>query len=623
MGSLLQGEEKSGRFQWAAWLPHLTVSALSVILIFTISQFTLDGLKGLLADMLFRTQWWNERHPDVMVVSYEPTIIGPPARSPKFPVDDLVRAFEVLKSENPKAVGVLGPINEKNYSEVELSIVADALKSIPNSFVGYTDDETLGKPTPNVFRERMNYLPGFISKDTYSYGADSVSRRVMVTIDGVPTIYSELARAYRAMPESEPFANVSRYGKSNSTLQTYIHWQGPPVTYEPVTLKSLLKREFAPGAFRNKVVLIGLSRGSDWSEEYLLTPYSREPNKTSLLEGAAQSLATLMRNNGLVKSPPFLDFLLAFSLAFVTANLSLVLSPGRGILAVVTVVLGLTIVAWMSLFGFGIWLNLAHPIVAAFSAYYLVIPYRLINEYRKRWHYQEKSELMAQLEQLKSNFLSLVSHDLKTPIARIQGNTELLLSDDKKLDEKQKRSLSAILSTTEDLGEYVQTILDLTRIESAHLPIDKSSKDINSTIAEVVESKRFLATEKNITLETELEPLFSFKFDIKLIHRVLSNLVENAIKYSPPNTTIVLSSKDEGKWIKVSVADQGFGIPGEDQNKVFGKFFRCSNDSTRNVKGTGLGLYLVKYFVELHTGIVELKSELGKGSIFTISLPVE
>ena len=137
-----------------------------------------------------------------------------------------------------------------------------------------------------------------------------------------------------------------------------------------------------------------------------------------------------------------------------------------------------------------------------------------------------------------------------------------------------------------------------------------------------MKAKSLLAREKQIEIQTKLEPLFSFKFDVKLIQQVIANLVENAIKYSPEGSLVTLTSKEDGSWVRVSVIDEGYGISVEDQDKLFTKFFRGSDPKTQTEKGTGLGLYLVKYFVELHEGFVNLNSQVEKGSVFTISLPI-
>jgi signal transduction histidine kinase len=602
---------------------HVSASVLAVLFVLLAVQLRMDGLKGILFDALMRTQWWSHPNPAIVLIAYDDDSSARHSGSSKIPVEDIEQIFDVLKADGPKAVAVLESLNSKVYSDAEIHKLALTLTKVPHTYIGFIDDDSLGKTPPAPFADVVPYLPGFITRDTLSYGADGVTRRVLTSIDGRPTVYSTIARYARGMRDKETFSQSHRYRDDMNSYQTYINWQGPPGTYVPISSRLVVNRQVPPGTFKNKIVLLASAVSSKHREDFAFTPYTRELFMASRLETAAQSLGTLLNNNSLLKLPRLFNILLCLVVGLFTVNLVSYLSPGRGILLVCGLAVFLVIIGWIALFWFQCWIDLAHPLVVVSVGYYLVIPYRLVDEYRKRWHYQEKSELMAQLEQLKSNFLSLISHDLKTPIARIQGNAELVLNEcGCPLSEKQQRGIAAIVHTTEDLSQYVETILDLTRIESARIPLQKATKDINTTILEVVESKRFLALEKNITLATELEPIFSFKFDVKLIRRVLSNLLENAIKYSPPNSSITLLSKEEGDWIKVSVADQGIGIPLTEQNKVFSKFYRCDNETTQTVKGTGLGLYLVKYFVELHKGFVELKSELGKGSVFTVSLPV-
>lgn len=601
---------------------HFSASLLGTLFILTLCQFELDGLKGILIDALYRTQWWREPHPGISLIAYDDESSRRYPAGSKIPAEEIALMVDWLVDERPRAVAFLTALNEKNYSDLELHLIAKSLKRLNHVFVGYTDDESLGKSAPPTMQSAATYLPGFISRDTFSYGADSVSRRVMVSIDSIPTVYSRLASLWQDSETLAPFLNAHSVGRSADSLQAFIDWQGRTGTYRTTPSESVAMKKLPRGTFSGKIVLIGTKLISKRDADFIFTPYSRVPSHTSALEGAAHGLATLIRDSGLRRPAHWFNLLLSLVIGLITVNLVLYLTPVRGILFVVCESIFLIALAWLCLFKFQVWLNLAHPLLIAGVGYYLVIPYRLVDEYRKRWHYQEKTEFMSQLELLKSNFLSLISHDLKTPIARIQGNAELALNENTPLSEQQKHCLQAIIHTTDDLSQYVETVLDLTRIESAQIPLQMVTKDINATIDEVVESKRFLAQDKNITLETRLEPLFSIKFDVKLIRRVLSNLVENAIKYSPPGSTITLSSQEENNWIHIKVADQGMGIAPHEQLKVFQKFYRCENDSTRFIKGTGLGLYLVKYFVELHHGMVNLKSELGKGSEFTVSLPV-
>ncbi len=606
--------------QQSKWATHVSASVLVTVFVVALGQFSLDGLNGVLVDALFRTHWKKSPVTSISLVAYDDASSRRFGGSLKIPVEEMIASIEHIKNDQPRAIAVIGSINERDYSDQEIEALAKCFAKTESDYIGFLDDDSLGNPPPIPFQPVVKYRPGYISRDTFSYGADAVTRRVMLTIEGFPSLYADLARMFRGMTKAQNFHATSRQAKGSTTLQTYIHWQGPPGTYPMHSSEEVGQGNFPKGTFTNKIVLIG-SALSRKDADFVLTPYSREPHETTYLEGAAHSLGTLINDDGIKRSSYFAGLLFSLLIGIAVVNLALLLSPGRGIVGVLGVIVATVVSAWVGLFAFNTWVDLAHPLIAACVSYYVVIPYRLLSEYRVRWYYQQKTEWMGQLEQLKSNFLSLISHDLKTPISRIQGNAELVLNAPN-LSDSQRKSLGAIIHTTEDLSEYVQTVLDLTRIESAELPLQKTSKDINATIAEVVESKKFLAAEKHITLSAQLEPLFSFKFDVTLIRRVLSNLVENAIKYSPPNSEIILSSKEDNGWIRVSVTDRGFGIEAGEQTKVFEKFYRCDNPATRETKGTGLGLYLVKYFVELHRGAVDLKSELGNGSIFTISLPV-
>jgi signal transduction histidine kinase len=245
----------------------------------------------------------------------------------------------------------------------------------------------------------------------------------------------------------------------------------------------------------------------------------------------------------------------------------------------------------------------------------------LIIENRRSWEYYQKNKLLTQVEELKTNFLSMMSHDLKTPIARIQGMAEVVRSDKNPLSPTQAEAIDTLRRSSDELLEFISSVLNLGRIESKAIQLHLQSKDVNALLKEVVSKLEYLAGSKNIDIRTELEPLFSIKFDVDLIRQVLSNLVENAIKYSPEKTSILVSSEERDGWIVVQVADQGPGIPEDELPHIFMKFYRSRNAKGSAIKGSGLGLYLAKYFVELHKGRIQVDSTLGQGSTFTVELP--
>jgi len=180
--------------------------------------------------------------------------------------------------------------------------------------------------------------------------------------------------------------------------------------------------------------------------------------------------------------------------------------------------------------------------------------------------------------------------------------------------------LNNIIDATKELNKFITSILDLTKIESQNLALNKINKDVNSIIKGIVEELRYEANQKSIKVVSELAPLYPIEVDIVLIKRVLSNLIENALKYSGENSTVTVKTWDDDKWVTIEIEDNGVGIPEEDLEHIFDKFYRVKNDASHSIKGTGLGLYLVKYFVELHGGTISASSKLGQGTNFTVKL---
>jgi signal transduction histidine kinase len=227
-----------------------------------------------------------------------------------------------------------------------------------------------------------------------------------------------------------------------------------------------------------------------------------------------------------------------------------------------------------------------------------------------------------QVEELKTNFVSMMSHDLKTPLARIQGMTDVIARDDNPLSPLQADALMSIQKSGEELANFITSILNLGRIESQEIKLQLVTRDINALLEDVIHRHDFLAREKHITVVKELEPLFSVRMDVELMRQVFSNLLENAIKYSREGGRVLISSEEANGRIVVQIADQGTGIAAEELPNIFMKFYRSKDARISTIRGSGLGLYLAKYFVELHNGVISVDSTVGAGTSFTVDLPM-
>jgi two-component system phosphate regulon sensor histidine kinase PhoR len=262
-------------------------------------------------------------------------------------------------------------------------------------------------------------------------------------------------------------------------------------------------------------------------------------------------------------------------------------------------------------------------IFATLAAYIAFIWLKLEQQEQNRWQALNRAQYLKELDEYKSNFMSLMSHDLKTPIAKVQALTERLAREAQSLTPEQKLILAGIQKSNDELTKYIISILNFQKIETKELTLNRKSHDINVLIEEVVERLEPLALDKNIAVEKELEPMFLSEFDDQLIRQVLTNLIENAIKYNPAGTKVKVSSLDQGDFLLVCVKDNGGGIDDGAQKQLFKKFSRQRKETAERVKGTGLGLYLCKYFIEMHGGRIEFESHPGQGTEFRFYLPTQ
>ena len=226
-----------------------------------------------------------------------------------------------------------------------------------------------------------------------------------------------------------------------------------------------------------------------------------------------------------------------------------------------------------------------------------------------------------ELNQAKSDMVSLVSHELRTPLTAIRGYSDMLQKYDL-VKEKGKEALETIVEETGRLNLLIQSFLDIAYIESGRQKISKTAFEIAPVIKDMLSVVGPVAAEKEIHLETTggdgVRPILA---DRLLVYQALTNLVTNAIKYSAPGTTVRISVANGAGRVRFHVADQGYGIPAEEQSKIFEKFYRRGNKETRDQSGFGLGLSFVKEVAARHGGEVVVESEVGKGSTFTLWIP--
>lgn len=229
---------------------------------------------------------------------------------------------------------------------------------------------------------------------------------------------------------------------------------------------------------------------------------------------------------------------------------------------------------------------------------------------------------LLEKERLKDEYVKMVSHDLKSPLASIQSLLEVILGGFVKADdEKTKELLQRIYKKTEFLHHYTKDLLDLSRIRAErNLNLQRLDiKDIISTAAELampkMEGKQI---ELNITVDNDVPEI---EADKELLIHVFANIIANAFKYTPSGGNVLVKVSQSDGFVITEIKDTGIGIPAEDMPHIFEEFFRAGN-VVKTTKGTGLGLSLAKYIIERHGGTISIESELRKGTIFRFTIPI-
>jgi signal transduction histidine kinase len=225
--------------------------------------------------------------------------------------------------------------------------------------------------------------------------------------------------------------------------------------------------------------------------------------------------------------------------------------------------------------------------------------------------------------QLKSDFMATMSHELRTPLNSILGFSEVLLSGDQ-LNEKQGRWVHNIQTSGSRLLELINDILDLAKIEAGKMQIRPEDFSIHDVCEGLLNMFRPLAEKKNIDLRGQVDAAIPLlRQDVNKLQQILSNLLSNAIKFTPEGGRVLLKAERDPRHVILTVTDTGVGIAPEEQELVFEKFRQSGNPLTREHAGTGLGLSIVRELSKLLGGEVSLQSELGRGSTFTVRLPLQ
>lgn len=231
----------------------------------------------------------------------------------------------------------------------------------------------------------------------------------------------------------------------------------------------------------------------------------------------------------------------------------------------------------------------------------------------------EKAHAMAKL---KDEFVFIAAHELRTPVTVIRGFMEMIETSGEKFSKQTYQFLEQVQSASNHLNQLVNDLLDVARSDAGTMKVDVSPMDIVPIVQEVIEEVSSLAQAKHLKLQLHTDPQIPHaQADSAKLKEVLTNLISNAIKYNRDNGTIDVTLTKKSHFVAVDVKDTGFGIPKDQQAKIFQKFFRAESEHTRDIVGTGLGLFITRMLIEKMGGTISFTSQEGVGTTFTFTLP--
>ncbi len=618
---------------------------LAVMITASILTFPTDFIEAPLFDL--RQSWSLKPKADdqIALITIDDETLNQTNEVHPLPLSYHQKALERLEEQHVKAVGYLINFNmveridptpfqnEQGQKFVRTGIRMNA-QGIP---VLLANPFTInGEETPPYPLIQLPQAVSRIHHDGMIFGKDNVTRRALISLYDNHAF--EMALVSHLHTHDEAPTPPGTYRASDTDAQYFLfklHQTGG-IVYDPdyetfpyarYSFVDLIEGKIPQGTLQGKIVLIGSYQREKPNDFTLINSRSKQNSIPKLLVHA-NILDSILNQQGITPLPASVTAVLCFLLSVTVILASLKLRPSH-LIAMTAYLLAGAFAASLLLFQplpwtGSLWLNTSRPLISLVLSFYLMIPLRLYSENRKRFALEKQNKLLKEVEEMKTNFLQLVTHDLKTPVARMQGLTESLkraLAE--KLTSKEVDLFTHIFSAIEELNHFITSLLELTKLDNQGIRVQLKSKDINQILESVLLKHRFAAQAKQIDIQTNFEPLFPIKFDLDLISKVLSNLIDNAIKYSPEQTTITIQTQEQREFIEISIQDQGIGIPQEEIQNLFSRFYRVKNDTTLKVKGTGLGLYLSKYFIEAHRGELTVESTLGQGTRFVIKLPID
>jgi signal transduction histidine kinase len=509
------------------------------------------------------------------------------------------RLLKTLLSYDPQIIGVT-PYFGENIPRPTHNVKHSPILTNPKVMWAVQVDEE-GRILPSRFAKTYSRQAGL---NEFLVDRDGILRRFGFATEPIPHMAVQITKQI----DKHNFTELLTRDENSPV----INFRGPPGHIPHLRLTDLLRPNLSSEIFKDKIVLIGVEESGGLSYRTPVGAMNRAELTANLVDNIA--------NNRWIQRLALwqigiLILLFVIATAWLTSNYPQFLAF---FIILCINLFFITLSVWI-FDTFYFWLPVMALTIVSFVTYITFLSFQLTLKEYMNLQLEKEHQFLLDVEELKNNFLSLISHDLKTPIAKIQAIVDRILAQNP--SHEFASDMTALREVASELHHYIRTILQIARVESRDFRINKDSTDLNEIIEAVIHQLEPLAKNKRLQITTHLEPMFLIEVDPVLIHEVVLNLVENAIKYTPEGGQITVSSREVDDRVLFMVEDNGPGIPVSEQARVFEKFFRGESGKSQP-KGSGLGLYLVKYFVELHKGKVFLDSKINVGTKVGFYLPI-
>lgn len=387
-----------------------------------------------------------------------------------------------------------------------------------------------------------------------------------------------------------------------------INYAGPEGAFRRVPFSSLLDNTAHPEDFKGKVVFLGVT--AQGSGDRLFTPFSTGIGMSGVEIHANVARTILDR-----------DFLIPLS---EPGEFAVLISIGAACVLGISTLRGIRLFGALGLLGAAIIVScsIALRLGQIWPLGTLVAGFVVCGSVTGLGEYASVATALRNSERKQREYafrVQAIAHEIKTPLTAIQGSSEII-SDRDVPDDQRAQIAGMIYRESKKLTQIIHTFLDVERMATGSLSLEKTSLDLALLCEDVLERARLYGSRKKIAISVDV-PHVAVQADGDLLSFAIYNLLTNAVKYSPKGTTVLLTAAERPGAVHISVTDQGYGIAPGEQTKIFERFYRIKRGPSDNEEGTGIGLALVKEIVSQHGGRIEVDSHEGAGSRFTIVLP--